>query len=219
MNKPLNSFEDIERALSLERFSRYVAWAGGDRNRALELYTLNTKISESLYPPLQMLEVALRNRIHTVMSEIRHEEWFKDDGFLLVEHQKAQLAKAAEDLAAEKKGLSPGAVVAALTFSFWTSMLSPEYENLWQQHLNRIARKANGKGLRRKDLTGPLRPIRTLRNRIAHHEPILSWNLPRHYANMLQITEWLSPPAAAWCHEHCRFPEVYPSERIRLEGS
>jgi len=218
MSKPLNCFEDIEQALSLERFSRYMAWAGGDRDRALELYTLNTKISESLYPPLQMLEVALRNRIHTVMSEFRHENWFTDDGFLLVEHQKMQLAKVIEELTRENKDPTPGAIVAGLTFSFWTSMLSPKYENLWQQDLNKIARKADGKGLSRKDLTRPLHPIRTLRNRIAHHEPVLSWNLPEHYEKILQVTGWLSPSAAEWCREHCRFKDVYPSERIKLEG-
>ncbi len=218
MSKPLNSFKDIENALSLERFSRYLAWAGGDRGRAIELYTLNTKISESLYLSLQMLEVALRNRIHAVMSETVHEIWFNEDGFLLIDHQKTQLAKAIEELTREKEDPSPGAIVAGLPFSFWTSMLSPNYENLWQQDLNKIARKADGKGLRRKDLSVPLRPIRTLRNRIAHHEPVLPWNLPRHYANMLQITGWLSPPAAEWCREHCRFLEVYPSGRIKLGG-
>jgi mono/diheme cytochrome c family protein len=35
-----------------------------------------------------------------------------------------------------------------------------------------------GKGLRRKDFSGPLSPIRTVRNRIAHHEPIITWDSP-----------------------------------------
>lgn len=69
----------LEQALSLERFGRYLDWAAGDRARAIELYTLNTKISESLYTPLQMLEVALRNRIHAVMTETRHVGWFHDE--------------------------------------------------------------------------------------------------------------------------------------------
>ncbi len=53
----------LEEALSPERFSRYVTWARGDRTRALGLYALNMRLSESLYTPMQMLEVALRNRI------------------------------------------------------------------------------------------------------------------------------------------------------------
>ncbi len=55
--------DDIESALSLERFSRYVAWAAGDRRAAVELYSLNARISEALYIPIHGLEIALRNRI------------------------------------------------------------------------------------------------------------------------------------------------------------
>ncbi len=88
----------MEQALSLERFGRYLDWAAGDRARAIELYTLNTQISESLYTPLQMLEVALRNRIHAVMTETRHEDWFHDEGCLLGKWQSDQLAKAIEEV-------------------------------------------------------------------------------------------------------------------------
>ena len=69
--------DGVEAALSLERFARYVAWAGGDRHRAVELYTLNTRVSEALDVPLQALEVALRNRIHAVMTEASGAGWFQ----------------------------------------------------------------------------------------------------------------------------------------------
>ena len=210
------SYEELEHALSLERFGRYLAWAGADRDRAIELYTLNTQLSEVLYTPLQMLEVALRNRIHAVMTEARHESWFHDGGLLLGEWQPAQLAKAIEDIEKERKEATPGRIVAALTFSFWTSMFGKDYETLWQTTLQRIGRRPNGKGLRRKDFSTALTPIRTLRNRIAHHEPIIAWNLPKHYASILELTDWLSPAAAAWCRTHSRFDQVYPAQRIEL---
>ena len=212
----MNSTEEIEEALSLERFSRYLEWAAGDTEYALKLYALNTQISEALYTPLQILEVALRNRIHAVMTAARHERWFEDAPFLAVPHQPDQLAKALDDLKREGKEPTPGRVVAALSFSFWTSMLSPAYEALWQTTLHKIARRENGKGLRRKDLSAPLTPIRILRNRIAHHEPILQWNLPKHYAAILHITGWLSPAAAAWCRVYSRFDAVHPQDRIAL---
>jgi hypothetical protein len=41
-----------------------------------------------------MLEVAFRNRIHAVMTEARHERWFDDEGFLAIENQRRQVAKA-----------------------------------------------------------------------------------------------------------------------------
>jgi hypothetical protein len=207
----------LEQALSLERFGRYLAWAAGDRARAIELYTLNTKLSESLYTPLQMLEVALRNRIHAVMTEARHENWFHESGVLLGKWQPDQIAKAIEEVRESRREPTPGRSVAALTFSFWTAMFGKEYETLWQTTLHRIGSRPDGKGLRRKDFSGPLAPIRTLRNRIAHHEPIIHpWDLPKHYGKIIELTGWLSPSAAEWCAAHSRFLEVYPPEGIAL---
>jgi Abi-like protein len=208
----------LEQALSLARFGRYLDWAAGDRARAIELYTLNTQISESLYTPLQMLEVALRNRIHAVMTETRHEDWFYDEGCLLGKWQSDQLAKAVEEVREARKEPTPGRIVAALTFSFWTSMLGKEYETLWQTTLHRISTRPDGKGLRRKDFSRPLAPIRLLRNRIAHHEPIIAWDLPKHHGSIIELTGWLSPLAAEWCTAHSRFLEVYPSAGIILQG-
>ena len=208
--------QQLEEALSLERFARYLAWANGDRARALNLYALNTRVSEALYTPLQILELALRNRIHSILSAARHPRWFEENSFLAVPHQNTQVAEALADLAREGKEPAPGRVVAALTFSFWTAMLGTPYENLWQTDLHRIGRRADGKGLRRKDLSSPLTPIRILRNRIAHHEPILAWNLPKHHDAMLRITGWLSPAVAAWGRTLDRFDQVHPPERIVL---
>ena len=211
------SHADLELALSLERFGRYLAWAGRDRERAIELYTLNTRISESLYTPLQSLEVALRNRIHVVMAEgLGDEAWFHQAGVLLNDRQPDQLTKAVEDLKAVNKMPTPGRIVAALSFGFWTAMFGPHYEGLWRTTLHRIAAKPDGKRLRRKDFSGPLTPIRSIRNRIAHHEPIITWDLLGIHNRMVELTRWLSPAAAAWCRENDRFDQVYPAERILL---
>ena len=74
----------MEMVLSEERFARYLAWAAGARLRALDLYTLNAQLSESLYIPLHVLEVALRNRIHAVMSAARHDLWLESYCQMLV---------------------------------------------------------------------------------------------------------------------------------------
>lgn len=205
---------EIEAALSLERFGRYLDWAGGEREAALVLYAANTRLSEALYTPLQMLEVVLRNRIHRVMAVSYGEWWFRSSHLVVLSNQSRQVRQAVEDVIRARKPLQPGKIVAALTFSFWTAMLGATYENLWQTKLNRIAIRENGKGLRRKDLSTPLRPIRTLRNRIAHHEPILHWDLPVHYEMILTLTSWLSPAAAAWTRQNSRFPAVFGAETM-----
>jgi hypothetical protein len=207
---------DLEAALSLERFGRYVAWSGGDRMAALTLYTLNSRLSEALYIPLQGLELALRNRIHTVMATGHGERWFEDKGVLKAPHQHEQVQTAITELGKDGKEPSPGRVVAALTFSFWTAMVSPVYEDLWRASLNTIAAGPDGRRLSRKQLSRPLTPIRLLRNRVAHHEPILHWDLRKHHRAMLEVTGWLSLPSAAWTGGVDRFPSVYPEAGYRL---
>ena len=206
----------FEATLSLERFTRYLEWAEGDRLRALELYALNTQLSEALYTPLQILEVTLRNCIHTVLTDSLNECWLSNEGFLVLEHQHLQLNKVRQDLASAGREPTPVRIVSALTFSFWVSLLSPGYEVLWQTTLHRIARREDGKGLRRKDLAAPLARIRTLRNRVAHHEAIIHWDFPKHYSNIMQLTSWLSPAAGDWCKRHSRFPETCPDGGITL---
>ncbi|MCY3879602.1 MAG: Abi family protein [Rhodobacteraceae bacterium] len=209
----------IEEALSFERFNRYLEWAAGNHEQALDLYALNTRLSESLYTPLQMLEVTLRNRIHVVLADAVCERWFDQVNFLRVENQRRQIEKAYEDLKGNDRDVAAGRVVAALTFSFWTSMFSPDYEQLWQQTLFRIAIGNGGKCRARKEFSAPLTQIRILRNRVAHHEPIIQWNLQKHYGNITELTRWLAPVSADWCRQHSRFPEVYPAERINLAES
>lgn len=209
-------YPDLEVVLSAARFGTYLSWAGGDRGRAIALYGLNAQLSECFYTPLHMLEVALRNRIHHVLGEASGEGWYDLPAYQANARQPEMLARARQELRDAHKVESPGAVVAALTFGFWTSLIGKEYENTWQQVLHRIARRPDGRGLRRKDLTRPLGPIRQLRNRVAHHEPILHWDLPKHHAAMIELIGWLSPVAADWCRAHARFGAVFPREGVAL---
>lgn len=207
----------LEQALSLERFGRYLAWAGGNRLDAVALYTLNTQLSECLYTPLQMLEVALRNRIHAVLSEASDDEWYDSPDYPWRPSQREQVTKAKADILQARKLITPGRVVAALTFGYWTTFFNKDYEDLWRRHLHKIVVKPPKKPLTRKTVSSQLTPIRGLRNRIAHHEPIIDQDLCGHYSNILELTECLSPAAARWCKIHCRFDSVYPKAGIILQ--
>ena len=59
--------DDLEASFSPARLRTYLT-AEGDRKRALQLYTWNTKISAAFYGPLQGLEIALRNAIHQQLT-------------------------------------------------------------------------------------------------------------------------------------------------------
>ncbi len=209
-------YPGIEETLSADRFGTYLGWADGDRDRAIALYTLDVVLSESLYPSLHMLEVALRNRIHSVMTGSCGESWFDMPQHQRNPLQPEMLRRARGDLGGKGKVEDRGGLVAALTFGYWTALLGKEYENLWQTTLHDIARREDGRGLRRKDFSKSLNAIRTLRNRLAHDEPVLHWDLSKHHAAILQMITWLSPVAADWCRACCRFETLYPRDRVLL---
>lgn len=209
-------FAGLENAFSVDRLGTYLQWAGGDREKAITLYTLNAQLSEALYTPLHTVEVALRNRIHVVMTDKFGGTWYDLPEHRLNLRQADMLQKARSDLADAKKNDTPGRIVAALTFGYWTAMLGTEYDKLWQQVLHGIAKQEDGRGLARKKLATPLTRMRILRNRIMHHEPILYWNLVEHHDAMLQVIRWLAPPAADWCQSIDRFGAIYPVDGYTL---
>lgn len=192
-----------------ERMRRYLAWAGQCPDHAVSLYSINLQLSESLYVPLQTLEILLRNRTHQVLAARHGPLWFDATTAVLgIARQYDQVRTATADLQRQGRAITPGGIISHLTFGFWTMMFNKEHEVLWQQTLHRISADPGKRGLRRKQISAPLVRIRQLRNRIAHHEPILHWPLRQHHADMMQLMEWIAPPAAAWCRQHDRFPAL-----------
>jgi hypothetical protein len=104
----LSDINSLEQTLSPERFKRYMCWADGDPHRALALYTLNTQLSESLYTPLHMLEIVLRNRIHSILAHAHGELWFQKSDFLLGQHQSKQLSDVTAEIRKTPKPVTAG---------------------------------------------------------------------------------------------------------------
>lgn len=63
--------------------------------------------------------------------------------------------------------------------------------------------------LDRSDIATRLEGIRKLRNRIAHHEPILHYKLDSEYCKILETIGWICPVTAAWVGAASTFPERY----------
>ncbi|ERP97784.1 hypothetical protein Q669_21500 [Labrenzia sp. C1B10] len=205
----------LDDILSLERFQRYLDAANGDRSLAYKLYALNTAIAEAMFSPIQMLEVALRNRFHAELSKTYGDDWYDQIGVITDVFQRNQIAEAKLNLVRDRKPIEPGRVVASLSFGFWTSCLGRRYEDMWRRTLRHAFQHAPD-GLTRKRINSPLTRIRLLRNRIAHHEPLLKHNLLDRHDRIVEITGWLSPIASDWSKHHCRFSEVYDDDLSKL---
>ncbi|MCX6975894.1 MAG: Abi family protein [Verrucomicrobia bacterium] len=215
MSKPLKGFNyseeqisAIEIALSPDRFRTYLLRAGGSRMKAVLVYERNTAISEALYGIMQAVEVCLRNSIHRTLSASRGDFWF--DHVTMAPPQLEKLEAAKRQLAKDQRTVTAGAVVAELSLGFWTSLISREYDALlWVPILHKAFPYAEGRKtgadrkevvtkLSRAEIHDRLEGLRKLRNRIAHHEHILKLDLPRLYAESLEVLGWICPVSAEW---------------------
>lgn len=196
------NLSEIEKALSAERLEPYRAGANWNLELAICLYEQNTLLSESLYGILQGLEVTLQNSIHFQLNAgYCRPDWY--DVVRLEPEQLASLAKAKAILNKEGKSLGAGRVVAELSFGFWTGLIGPKYNELWRNHLVKVFPR---RPLQRTEVQVRLNSIRRLRNRIAHHEPIVFSGRLNKYANQVFDTiSWMSPTMARWVRSNSSF--------------
>jgi hypothetical protein len=58
----------------------------------------------------------------------------------------------------------------------------------------------------------PLDDLRRLRNRIAHHEPILSRNIAADYGAILDLIRLISPTTADWIDDQSQVATVLAAQ-------
>jgi hypothetical protein len=198
--------ERLKQSLSEERLGPSLALAGSDLREAIRLYERNTSLSEALYGLLQGLEVPLRNAMHHALSVgLSREDWY--DSIVWRVAQQEQVDNAKESLRAKAKPVTPGRMVAELTFGFWVGLTGPKYSvDLWERHLYKAFPNAK---LGRKQLNKRLESIRLLRNRVAHHEPILSRDLPKDVDRILETIDWISLDTEQWVRQTNGFFERF----------
>ena len=190
--------------ITSERFATYLRSAG-DELSAIQLYAWNAAVSAAFYGPLQTLEVTLRNAVHHVMAANHGPFWF-DQGRLLRNFEANAVSKAKERIQRLGVQFTPGRVVAELSFGFWVALFANVYDtSLWRADLHRIFRP---RVKERQNLHGSLDRLRTLRNRVAHHEPIFHRNLSDDYSRIRDILGLLSASSLDWLDHHSRVLDV-----------
>jgi hypothetical protein len=151
------------------------------------------------YLPLQGLEVALRNALHTSLTELyKGADWYERAKLDPYATQQIQKAKTEVD---KLHGLvKPPHVVAELSFGFWVSLLGKSYhQSLWIPALHKSF--TNGRP-NRKTVSKAFSHLRHFRNRIAHHEPIFDRQLIDDYRSIISALAWISSTKADWITHH-----------------
>lgn len=195
----------LERAISAERLRPYLIAARGDRWVALHLYVRNTELSEALYGVVQGIEVLLRNATHSSLSKgFGADHWYENAS--LRDFERSDIEEARAKIEGRMVPVTPGRMVAELSFGFWVNLYGNYYEvDLWVKHLKTLfpARIA------RKTVHQRLSELKLLRNRIAHHETLIRRRVDEDYASLMETAGWISPTTRGWIASMNCFQERY----------
>ena len=137
-------------------------------------------------------------------------DWAADAAFLrslMATNAEAanSITKARERLMRDGGGSSTDDIVAKLSFEFWISMLGPQHDGEWQTSLRSVFRHLDPQASRKK-LRAEALEIGNLRNRIAHHEPILHLaDLKERYERIIGLIRCRCPITARWARDHATF--------------
>jgi len=165
--------------ISPERLQMYIASVrffkdGADRLRkGVHMYERNTALSEALYPVVQGFEVTLRNAVHNRLTRDHNSDCY--DTLELLTSEKDAVADAKRTIQDKPEALTAGRIVGELSFGFWVRLFSAEYaDTLWGPSLSRIIHPVTND---RRAVYSRLQELKTLRNRIAHHNRIIGRTL------------------------------------------
>jgi hypothetical protein len=216
-------FERLEAVLAVERLD---AFRQGEATAIVTLsrYLWNMSLCESLYSPLQMAEVALRNSIHTALTDqYSREDWYEESGVMLPWQEKL-VDKALKKFARPDLPVSAGKIVAELHFGFWTGFFNKAHAKTGVPHslVHPVFKYASKYDRNAKKLGLQWNRIRDLRNRVFHHERIIHWtDLPQRHTETIRAIGWISPELKEMAVALDRFNRIHSAgiepwkERIR----
>jgi hypothetical protein len=196
----------VQRHLSAPRLTTYLRATGGDLDRAVELYLWNAAVAGALWEVLGHVEVVLRNVLHDALTA-RHQrlgragQWY-DPARELAQHARDDITRARQRLERAGAPLLPGKIVAELSFGFWRFLLARRYTAALWPALRPAFRYLPGSD--RRLLEAPVARLHVLRNRVAHHEPLLAEPLPDRYTDLLHVVGYVHPQLREWLDAHNR---------------
>ena len=173
-------YTDFESIMSIPRMNRYRQACGGNTRKAMTLYRLNFKLSQELFTIISCFEVALRNKINSHLSTILGTHWLRigasTGGFF--DNRYCHLT--ATNINNLISNLGPRytahKIVAELGFGFWRYMFAANQFRATGRTLLQILpnkpRSTRHIQYNNIFIFNELAAINTIRNRIAHHEPI-----------------------------------------------
>lgn len=224
----------VSNHLHVSRMSTYMAAAGGDPDLALRLYLWNTRVSAALFETLSVTEIIMRNAIDTALRNWNQSrpyghypaEWTTSAARPLnsltkkaVETARAHAAKARakrpQNHPRKHAPIDHNDIVAQLSFGVYARLMPTtdttdhnyaRREILWREALSGAFAGRPGDG--KLAHAGRVERLHSLRNRIAHAEPILDVNFSSRVRDMARLVDSINPQLSGWVSGHTRVHAV-----------
>lgn len=214
----------LAECLSAPRMEQFLRRTDNDHLLALQLYEWNVDLASSLYFPLHIFEVSIRNAIAGIVQD-KWPEWWSNPTFYAMTPTLTAYVAEAREKASENRGGFPirgPDVIAATTLKMWRELCKSHYWlHLWKKGQTKAFphRKERDNTV---DIHKIIDNALKLRNRIAHQEHILGSlrdapgkKLEERYGEILMAIEWVNPTAALWVAAKSAFSQVYLRHPLR----
>lgn len=190
MSMPAHHITALDRSITPTRMGVYLSAVGGDPDRARELYLWDRDLAVAFLGDLAILEVALRNAMSAQLEVKWGAKWYENADMPLDDRSMNTLSMAWGRVQGPK---TPGKLVAQCMFGFWRGLLDKgdhagkaprrvrcDYEVLWRGVLDkafpggRAQARADRQRWNREYALAVVTRVNELRNRVAHHEPLVN---------------------------------------------
>ncbi|RFA16786.1 hypothetical protein B7R21_01335 [Subtercola boreus] len=181
----------LVRAISPDRLRAFRLESARSGRDELRLYLWDRDLSAAAIADIAILEVALRNAMNDALTRSSgRPDWYRQ-AMGLDNRSLQAVARAWNDVPESRR--TPGRVVAQLMFGFWRNLLeaggdvgfgplkrSVDYEDLWRASLHSAFRGGRAVALAehgqftRAWTLDTVKEVQAIRNRAAHHEPLLN---------------------------------------------
>lgn len=198
----------IRAGLSEPRFIAYLDRAGGDESHAIELYLFNSRLAKSFLFPLNVVEIVVRNAVDQTLARIAGtSDWHKDRDFIDKTFSSRSNEALQKAIVRAGEQSDKNKLVAELTFDFWSNIFRREYASVWRTKIN-IAFPNLQRGEGRDNIQKLVCKINRFRNRVAHHEPILSENPPDMLSAIAKLIDLRCQTTAQWMRHHATVDKI-----------
>ena len=200
--------------LSEDRLRSYLDFTNNDVERAIKLYELNIEISGYFHYPLEIFEIMLRNSVNAVLIKYYGNKWYKED-FLLNKHKEA-IKDVIDLLKQNKKDINLNNIISNVSFGFWVDFFHLKYVNILSDKLKTIFNCQYSPSRLYKALS---KVKDKLRNRIAHHESIIKYNIMKEYYSLImKLISFIDSDIARYVDKQCKVKETYLKNKDVLDN-